>query len=45
MDRMNIPVVNEMTIRAMEDMTFFTHALIFDDLMIVAQKETNCFVL
>lgn len=45
MDRMNIPVVNEMTIRAMEDMTFFTHALIFDDLLIVAQKETNCFVL
>lgn len=26
-------------------MSFFTHALIFDDLLIVAQKETSCFVL
>ena len=41
----NLPVVTRETIRAMEDMTFFTHALIFDDLLIVAQRETNCFVL
>lgn len=45
MNRRNMPVVNENTIKAMEDMTFFTHALIFDDLLIVSQKETNCFVL
>lgn len=45
MKRLNKPVVTEETIRAMEDMSFFTHALIFDDLLIVAQKETNCFVL
>lgn len=45
MDRRNMPIVDEMTIRAMEDMTFFTHAMIFDDLLIVSQKETNCFVL
>ena len=41
----NLPVVTRETIRAREDMTFFTHALIFDDLLIVAQRETNCFVL
>lgn len=29
----------------MEDFSFFTYAQIFDDLLIVAQKETNCFVL
>lgn len=45
MDKFNMPVVDEMTIKAMEDMTFFTYALIFDDLLIVSQKETNCFVL
>lgn len=33
------------TFRNMEDMSFFTHARIFDDLLIIAQKETNCFVL
>ena len=32
------------TIKRMEDMTWFTHAQIFDDLLIVAQKETSCFV-
>lgn len=32
------------TIKRMEDMTWFTHARIFDDLLIVAQKETACFV-
>ena len=41
----NLPAVTRETIRAMEDMTFFTHALIFDDLLIVAQRDTNCFVL
>ena len=45
MDRLNMPVVNADTIRAMEDMTFFTYAQIFDDLLIISQKETNCFVL
>jgi metallo-beta-lactamase class B len=45
---MNLPELPEMTfetIRRMEDFSFFTHALIFDDLLIVAQRETNCFVL
>lgn len=32
------------TIKRMEDMTWFTYAQIFDDLLIVAQKETSCFV-
>ncbi len=41
----NKPILTEDTIRAMEDMSFFIHAQIFDDLLIVAQKETNCFVL
>ena len=45
MNRQNYPVVTGETISAMEDMTFFTHALIFDDLLIVAQRETACFVL
>lgn len=39
------PIITIETIKAMEDMTFFTHAKIFDDLLIVSQKETNCFVL
>lgn len=41
----NKPVLTENNIRAMEDFSFFTYARIFDDLLIVAQKETNCFVL
>lgn len=45
MNRLNKPVVTEETIKAMEDMTFFTHALIFDDMLIVANRETNCFIL
>lgn len=45
MKRPNIPIITPETIRAMEDMSWFTHALIFDDLLIVAQRETNCFVL
>lgn len=45
MNRLSKPVVTEKTIKAMEDMSFFIHALIFDDLLIVAQRETNCFVL
>lgn len=32
------------TIKRMEDFSWFTHALIFDDLLIVAQRETSCFV-
>lgn len=45
MNRMNQPLITKETIALMEDMSSFTHALIFDDLLIVAQKETNCFVL
>ncbi|ALB46509.1 MBL fold metallo-hydrolase [Clostridium beijerinckii] len=45
MNRLNKPIITKETIKAMEDMSFFTHAMIFDDLLIVAQKETNCFVL
>lgn len=44
MNMLKLPVFTEETIRGMEDMSFFTHARIFDDLLIVAQKETNCFV-
>lgn len=45
MNRLDKPVITSETIKAMEDMSFFTHSLIFDDLLIVAQRETNCFVL
>jgi len=45
MNLLNKPVITGETIKAMEYMSFFTHSLIFDDLLIVAQKETNCFVL
>lgn len=45
MNRLNKPVITSETIKAMEDMSFFTHSLIFDDLLIIAQRETNCFVL
>ncbi len=45
MTRQNKPIVTRETICAMEDMSFFTYALIFDDLLIVSNKETNCFVL
>ncbi len=45
MQRLNKPIITKETIKAMEDMSFFTHALIFDDLLIVSQRETNCFVL
>ncbi|SHI68195.1 Metallo-beta-lactamase superfamily protein [Clostridium cavendishii DSM 21758] len=45
MNRLNKPVITKETIKAMEDMSFFIHAKIFDDLLIVAQKQTNCFVL
>ena len=45
MNRLNKPVLTKETIKSMEDMSFFIHAKIFDDLLIVAQKYTNCFVL
>ncbi len=45
MKRLDRPIVTKDTIRAMEDMSFFTNAMIFDDLLIVSQKETSCFVL
>ncbi len=45
MNRLDKPAITIETIKAMEDMSFFTHSLIFDDLLIVAQRETNCFVL
>lgn len=41
----NKPIITEATIKAMEDMSFFIYDQIFDDLLIVAQKETSCFVL
>jgi metallo-beta-lactamase class B len=44
MKRSDEPAFNRETIRNMEDLSFFTHALIVDDLLIVAQKETNRFV-
>jgi len=45
MSKLNKPVITKETIKAMEDMSFFTHALIFDDLLIIAQRETSCYVL
>jgi metallo-beta-lactamase class B len=45
MDRLNKPIITKETINAMEEMSFFVHAKIFDNLLIVSQKETNCFVL
>jgi len=45
MSRLKKPILTEDTIKGMEDMSHFTHAQIFDNLLIVAQKETNCFVL
>lgn len=33
------------TIKRMKDMSWFTHAKIFDDLLIVAQRETACYIL
>ena len=43
--RLEKPIITMETIKAMEDMSYFTHSLIFDDLLIIAQKETICFVL
>ena len=45
MNRLDKPILTSETIKAMEDMSFFTHSQIFDDLLIVAQRETNCFAL
>lgn len=45
MKRLNKPIVTKETFKNMEDMSWFIHTKIFDDLLIVAQKETNCFVL
>lgn len=45
MNRLEKPIITSETIKAMEDMSFFTHSQIFDDLLIVSQRETNCFVL
>ena len=45
MNRLNKPIFTKETIKDMEDMSFFTYAKIFDDLLIIAQKQTNCFVL
>ena len=36
MNRLDKPIITKETIRAMEDMSFFTHARIFDDLLIVS---------
>lgn len=40
----NIPELSFDTIKRMEDMSWFTHAQIFDDLIIVAQRETACYI-
>ena len=40
----NKPELSFETIKRMEDMTWFTHAQIFDDLLIVAQRETACYI-
>jgi len=45
MNLLDKPIITKDTFKAMEDMSYFIHSLIFDDLLIVAQKETNCFVL
>ncbi len=45
MKRSKMPIVTQETIRAMEDMSSFVHTQIFDDLLIVSQRETSCFVL
>lgn len=41
----DIPELSMDTIKRMEDMSWFTHARIFDDLIIVAQKETALYIL
>ena len=45
MKQINKLIFTRETIQEMEDMSFFIHAKIFDDLLIIAQKQTNCFVL
>lgn len=40
----DLPELSFETIKRMEDMTWFTHAQIFDDLLVVAQKEIACFI-
>lgn len=44
MDLQKIPEMTWETIKRMEDFTWFDHAKIFDDLLIVTQRETSCFV-
>lgn len=39
-----IPELSFDMINDMEDMNFFTYSQIFDDLLIISQKATNCFV-
>lgn len=39
-----IPDLSFETIKRMKDMSWFTYAQIFDDLLIVAQKETCCYI-
>jgi len=45
MNLLDKPIITKNTFKSMEDMSYFIHSLIFDDLLIAAQKETNCFVL
>ncbi|MGI6766803.1 MAG: MBL fold metallo-hydrolase [Lentihominibacter sp.] len=40
----DVPEFNSGTMKRLEDMTWFTHAQIFEDLMVVAQKETACYI-
>lgn len=45
MNLLDKPIITKDSFKAMEDMSYFIHSLIFDDLLIVAQRETNCFIL
>lgn len=44
MELRKIPILSSEMIKDMEDTNFFVYSQIFDDLLIIAQKETNCFV-
>ena len=40
----DVPALSFDTIKRMEDMSWFTHARIFDDRRVVAQRETACYI-
>lgn len=43
MNLLDKPMITKDSFKAMEDMSYFIHSLIFDDLLIVAQKQTALF--